>query len=147
MPARGECDVAGVEVTGSLVMDERVITEWCQPLRSSKNAKPPKEAFVYRQFLCGRIQFLESARSTHRLQCEKEACSGRLCKRQPTEMEFDHELHLWFRSKKSRKITLTLVWKDGQSGRKITHSVDVINTGRSAGTILSGCNYAGHWPK
>ena len=34
-----------------------------------------------------------------------------------------------------------------QSGRKIARGVDVINTGRSAGTILTGCNYAGHSPK
>ena len=34
-----------------------------------------------------------------------------------------------------------------QSGRKIARGVDVIYTGQSAVTILTGCNYAGHRPK
>ena len=63
-------------------------------------------------------------------------------------MEFDHELRLWFKSKKSRKTHLDTRVEGGaaQSGRKIARGVDVINTGRSAGTILTGCNYARHWP-
>ena len=49
---------------------------------------------------------------------------------------------------KSGKLTSTLAWKAGQNSRKIVRGVDVINTGRSAGTILTGCNnYAGHCPK
>ena len=61
-------------------------------------------------------------------------------------MEFDHELCIWLKSKKSRKTHLDTRVEGGaaQSGRKIAHGVD---TGRSAGTILTGCNYAGHWPK
>ena len=34
-----------------------------------------------------------------------------------------------------------------QSDREIALGMDVINTGRSAGIILTGCNYAGHCPK
>ena len=125
MPARGECDVAGVEVTGSLVMDERVITERCQPLRSSKNAKPPKRHLSIDSFC---VAGSSSSKALEALAdySEKMTCLGHLRKRQLTEMEFDHELHLWFRSKKSRKLTSTLAWKAGQSGRKITHGVDVI---------------------
>ena len=50
---------------------------------------------------------------------------------------------------KSRKTHLDTLVEGGttQSGRKIARSVDVINTGRSAGTILTGCNYARHCPK
>ena len=67
-------------------------------------------------------------------------------------MEFDHELSLWLKSKNSRKTHLDTRVEGGtalaaQSGRKIARGVDVINTGRSAGTILTGCNYAGHCPK
>ena len=63
-------------------------------------------------------------------------------------MEFDHELHLWLQSKKSRKIHLDTRVEGGaaQNGR-IVRGMDVINTGWSAGTILTGCNYAGHCPK
>ena len=35
------------------------------------------------------------------------------------------------------RLTLTLAWKAGQSGRKIVRGVDVIITGWSAGTILT----------
>ena len=64
-------------------------------------------------------------------------------------MEFDHELRLWLKSKKSRKIHLDTRVEGGavQSGRKIVRGVDVNNTGRSAEIILTGCNYAGHCPK
>ena len=64
-------------------------------------------------------------------------------------MEFNYELRLWLKSKKSRKTHLDTHVEGGavQSGRKIARGVDVINTGRSAGTILTGCNYAGHCPK
>ena len=66
-------------------------------------------------------------------------------------MEFDHDLRIWLKSKKSRKTHLdTHVDVEGgaaQSGRKIARGVYVINTGQSAGTILTGCNYTGHWPK
>ena len=34
-----------------------------------------------------------------------------------------------------------------QSDRKIACGMDVINTGRTAGIILTGCNYARHSPK
>ena len=61
-------------------------------------------------------------------------------------MEFDHELRLWLKSKKSS--TSTLAWKAGQRRAvEIARGVDVINTGQSAVTILTGCNYAGHCPK
>ena len=66
-------------------------------------------------------------------------------------MEFDYDLRIWLKSKKSRKTHPdTRVDVEGgaaQSGRKIARGVYVINTGWSAGTILTGCNYAGHWPK
>ena len=64
-------------------------------------------------------------------------------------MDFDHELRLWLTSKKSRKTHLDTRMGGGaaQSGRKIARGMDVINTERSAGTILTGCNYAGHCPK
>ena len=66
-------------------------------------------------------------------------------------MEFDHELRLWLKLKKSRKTHLDTRVEGGaalaQSGRKIARGVDVINTGRSAVTILTRCNYAGHCPK
>ena len=64
-------------------------------------------------------------------------------------MEFDHELRLWLKSKKSRKTHLDTRMEGGaaQSGRKIVRGMDVLNTGQSAGTILTGCNYAGHCPK
>ena len=44
------CDVAGVKVSGSFVMDQRVTTEWCQTLRSSKNAKPSKRHLLIDTF-------------------------------------------------------------------------------------------------
>ena len=54
-------------------------------------------------------------------------------------MEFDHQLCLWLKLKKSRKTHLNTHVEGGaaQSGRKIAHCVDVINIGRSAGTILT----------
>ena len=42
--------------------------------------------------LCGRIQFLEALKAD--LADSAKTCSGRPRKRRPTEMEFDHELHL-----------------------------------------------------
>ena len=36
--------------------------------------------------------------------------------------------------KRVGRLTSTLVWKVRQSGRKIAHGVDIINTRRSAGT-------------
>ena len=66
-------------------------------------------------------------------------------------MEFesdDHELCLWLRvEKKQEDSPPSLACKAGQSGTKIACGMDVINTRRSAGTILTGCNYAGHCPK
>ena len=62
-------------------------------------------------------------------------------------MEFDHELRLWLKSKKSRKTHLDTCVEAAQSDREIARGMDVINTGRSAGIILTGCNYAGHCPK
>ena len=61
-------------------------------------------------------------------------------------MEFDHELRLWLKSKKSRKTHLDTRVEAAQSDREIARGMDVINTGRSAGIILTGCNYAGHCP-
>ena len=62
-------------------------------------------------------------------------------------MEFDHELCLWLKSKKSRKTLLDTRVEGGVERWKNSAWVDVINTGRSAGTILTGCNYAGHCPE
>ena len=68
--------------------------------------------------LCGRIQALADS--------AKKTCSGRVRKRRPTEMEFDHELRLWLKSKKSRKTHLDTRVEGGatQSSRKIARSVD-----------------------
>ena len=92
--------------------------------------------------LCGRIQFLEALEAD-----SAKTCSGRPRERRPTEMEFDHELRLWLKSKKSRKTHLDTRVEAAQSDREIARGMDVINTGRSAGIILTGCNYAGHCPK
>ena len=49
-------------------------------------------------------------------------------------MEFDHELRLWLKLKKSRKTHLDTRVEEAQRDRKIAHGMDVIiNTGRSAG--------------
>ena len=49
--------------------------------------------------------------------------------------------------KECRKTRLYTHVEAVQSDRKIAHGMDVINTGRSARIILTGCNYAGHCPK
>ena len=54
-------------------------------------------------------------------------------------MEFDHELRRWLKSKKSRKTHLDTRVEAAQSNREIARGMDVINTGRSAGIILTGC--------
>ena len=59
-------------------------------------------------------------------------------------MVFDHELCLWLKSKKTHLDTCV---EAAQSDRKILLGVDVINTGRSAGIILTGCNYSEHSPE
>ena len=84
-----------------------------------------------------------SKRSKHSVDSAK-TCSGRPRKRRPTETEFDHELRLWLKSKKSRKTHLDTRVEAAQSDREIARGMG--NTGRSAGIILTGCNYAGHWP-
>ena len=113
---------------------QRVITKWHQPLRSSKNAKKNKETFVdiVRQDPVPRRRSKHSPTMTVR-----KDLSGRPRKRQPTEMEFDHELRLWLKSKNSRKTHLDTRVEGrtalaAQSGRKIARGVDVVNTGRSA---------------
>ena len=54
------CDIAGVAVSGSLVMDQHVITEWCQPLRFSKNAKTPKRQLLIGSFcVAGSLKVLK----------------------------------------------------------------------------------------
>ena len=62
-------------------------------------------------------------------------------------MEFNHELRLWLKSKESRKTHLDTRVEAAQSDRKIACGMDVINTGRLTGIILTGCNYAGHCPR
>ena len=68
-------------------------------------------------------------------------------------MELDHklrlELRLWLKSKRAGRLTsdTRVEGRAAQSGRKIAHGVDVIYTGQSAVTILTGCNYAGRCPK
>ena len=59
-------------------------------------------------------------------------------------MEFDHEIRLWLKSKKSRKTHLDTHMEGGAA---LARGVDVISTRRSAGIILTRCNYAGHCPK
>ena len=53
----------------------------------------------------------------------------------------------WLKSEKSRKTHLDTRVEAAQSDRKKARGMDVINTGRSAGIILTGCNYAGHCPE
>ena len=54
-------------------------------------------------------------------------------------MEFNHELCLWLKSKKERRKThLDTRVEAVQSDRKIVRGMDVINTGQSAGIILTG---------
>ena len=55
-------------------------------------------------------------------------------------MEFDHELRLWLKSKKSGKTHLDTRVEAAQSDREVARGMDVINTGRSARIILTGCN-------
>ena len=71
--------------------------------------------------LCGRIQFLEMKRSKHSADSAK-TCSGRPRKRRPTEIEFDHELRLWLKSKKSRKTHLDTRVEAAQSDREIARA-------------------------
>ena len=80
--------------------------------------------------LCGRIQFFEgfggispthvspTLHPKHSADSAK-TCSGRPRKRRPTEMEFDHELRLWLKSKKSRKTHLDTRVEAAQSDREI----------------------------
>ena len=82
------------------IVPARVITKWCQPLRSYKNAKKKQRGIL--SILSGRIQFLERYLPTVRKILVRDVCG----KRQPTEMEFDHELHRWLKSKKSRRTHL-----------------------------------------
>ena len=61
-------------------------------------------------------------------------------------MEFesdDHKLCLWLRVKKEQEDSPRHTRVEG-GAEQIARGVDVTNTGRSAGTILTGCNYAGH---
>ena len=67
-------------------------------------------------------------------QCEKDLF--RTSARRPTEIEFDHELHLWLKSKKSRKTHLNTRVEAAQSDREMARGMDVINTGLLAGIIL-----------
>ena len=97
----------------SLVMDQRVITEWCQPLRSSENAI---------------VSFCVAAsrkRSKHSLITVQKTC---LRIRQPTEIEFesvDHMLCLWLTVEKCRKIHLDTRGRRSKArGRKIAHGVE-----------------------
>ena len=61
-------------------------------------------------------------------------------------MEFesdDHKLCLWLRVKKEQEDSPRHTRVEG-GAEQIARGMDVTNTGRSAGTILTGCNYAGH---
>ena len=81
-------------------MDQRVITEWCQPLRSSKNVKPPKEAFFDRQFC------VAGSSSSKALEALVNYSVKKLVVRpykRPTKMEFDYELCLWLRVEKQQE--------------------------------------------
>ena len=94
----------GVEV------DQRVITKWRQPLRSSKNAKPPKETFVdiVRQDPVPRMHSKHSPTTTVQKDLFRMST-----KRQLTEMEFDHELRIWLKLKNSRKTHLDTLVEGG----------------------------------
>ena len=112
-----------------------------QPLHSSKNAKT---SMRHLSILCGRIQLLKRARSTRR-QLEKDLSVKKAANRNGVRSQALSMAQV----EKSRKTHLNTRVEGGaaQSGRKIACGVDVINTGRSAETILTGCNYAGHCPK
>ena len=99
-----------------------MITKWCQPLRSSKNAKPPKEAFIDIVWQ----DPVPRKSSKHSADSAKKTCLGHPRKRRPTEMEFNHELRLWLKSKKSRKTHLDTRVEAAQSDTKIARGTDVI---------------------
>ena len=123
----------------SLVMDQRVITRWCQPLRSSKNVKPPKEAFVDRRAVFVWQDPVPRNRSKHSPITERK----RLVGRPPTKNGVrSRALSMAQGRKTAGRLTSTFAWKAGQNGRKIARSVDVIPD-----SILTGCNYVGRCPK
>ena len=78
-------------------------------------------ASIYRYCVAGSSS---SKRSEHSADCAK-TCSGRPRKRRPTEKEFDHELRLWLKSKKSRKTHLDTRVEAAQSDREIARGRDV----------------------
>ena len=123
-----------------------MITEWCQPLRSSKNANPPK-----RQLSIDTFCVAGSSSSKHSLitvgLLDVRAKGGQL--KWSLNQTITSSVYR-SGSKKSRKTHLDThktVEGGAENSRKIAHGVDVPNTRRSAGTILTGCNYAGHGPK
>ena len=123
-----------------------MMTEWCQPLRSSKNAKPPKRQLSIDRFCVAGSSSLE-ALSDYSGIVGRPHKGGRLkwsLNRTITSSVYRSG------SKKSRKTHLDThktVEGGAENGRKTEHGMDVPNTRRSAGTILTGCNYAGHGPK
>ena len=79
-------------------MDQRVITEWCQPLRSSKNTNPPKRQLSIGSFC------VPGSSSSKVLNALADECVKDLLdcprNRRPTEMEFESDNHkfcLWLR--------------------------------------------------
>ena len=108
-----------------------MITKCHQPLHSSKNTKKG----ICRYCVAGSSssKVLEALADS-----AKKTCLGRPRKRQPTEIEFDHELHLWLKSKKSRKTHLDIRVEGGaaQSGRKIAPKLgEVLTTKTEDGNI------------
>ena len=77
-------------------------------------------ASIYRYCVAG------SSSSKHSADSAK-TCSGRPRKRRPTEMEFDHELRLWLKSKKSRKTHFDTRVEAAQSDREIARGMDVLD--------------------
>ena len=135
MPACGEWR------RSSLMMDQRVITKWCQPLHSSKNAKDAFVDIVWQDPVPRKCS-KHSLTVRKRLVRDVREKGGRLKWISITSSVYGS-------SRKSRKTHLDAHMEGGaaQSGRKIAHGVDVINTERSAGTILTECSYAGYCPK
>ena len=118
MPACGEWG------RSSLMMDQHVITKWCQPLRSSKNTTTPKEAFVD----IVRQDPVPRKCSKHSLTVRK--ILVRDVREKGSRLKWSSITSSVYGSsrKKSRKTHLDTRVEGGavQSGRKIARGVDVI---------------------
>ena len=90
------------------ILSARVITKWCQPLRSYKNTKKKQRGIL--SILCGRIQFLERFLPTVRkiLVRDIREKGGRLKWNSITSSVYGSS------RKRVGGLTSTLAWKAGQ---------------------------------